>query len=551
MDRVMSNKKGFATYSQQFFQLTKKCFQTYLNPDTASITGQKRVSYSSGYQRVLRLKTQSQPFNTFGAALALLLLMVNWPALATDSKKADSWQHIARMARVALAHKDFKKALEGYQQAIAMIERRDPQSERLVNLKLMLAEVYRQQGNLVSATQILDKVEPSINNELFDPLLPARFWLRRADVDLTGRAYPKALSELQNSNRVLEKFFSPDSPMMAKCYIYLLGIACQTKQYPSVMDALSKLKRTSEKTRKQLGYDVMKEACANAAGTIHGLARDLIKDGNTAQSARVLKQFSETCPLPTHSASLWLYYLDETLNKGKLGEACIAIPSLNKLFEESEGMPRDLEAMRMEVECRIALNTLYSKLGNHQSDADAQWEYIRQIEEKIGKDTNGLDRYRGYQANSILFQSEFKDGQISDKGLAMVQAMNDFTVLPFLKQKFPEVDEEMKSHHISARLLLMHMSLVRNDPKRAIAALHSLNQKILREFHPKDKSIEFRMGKLAMWASQEFVEQKNLASAHQTALEAIKLVDSTPESADKAQTMVLLNKFLKLSEHPN
>ncbi|MBX9668732.1 MAG: hypothetical protein K2X93_13985 [Candidatus Obscuribacterales bacterium] len=483
------------------------------------------------------------PFQIFGPVLAILLI-AHCPSNATSPEKTKTWRYVARTARVALSKKDYKKAIAGYQNAITMLVRSEPQSEKVLNLKLMLVEVYRQQGNLVSAAQLLDQVELSIHNDGFDPLLPARYWQRRADVDFTGSANSKAISELQNSYRVLEKYFSPDSPMMAKSYICLLGLACNTKQYPSVMDALLKLKQTSEKTRKGVGLDLFRGACGRGSESIHALTGQLIKDGNTAQAARVLKQFSETCPTVVFPASLWLFFLDQTMNKGKIGEACMAIPSINKLFDESKSMQRDLETLRIEVDCRIALQTLYGRLGNHNQDVEAQWQRIGEIEEIIGHDANGEDRYRGYQACSIFFAKEVKDGKISDKGLAALQSMNDYTTFPLQKCISPAVDEDFKAFHVNARVELCHFLLLRNEPQKARTVLDSLNHQALIDVNAKDKLTSYRLGRLVIWMAQEFVKQKDLPSAHKAALEANKLIESARPSPDKDRDLVVVNRLL-------
>lgn len=121
------------------------------------------------------------------------------PLPAAAMAPSGAWRTISRDANMQFSDKDYAKAVEGYRAAIAELEKRDPGSESVLDLYLNLAETYRLRGDGLNARQILDKVGPTIlARKCDDPLLPARYWRRRADFVIglgDGRGYAAAYSK--------------------------------------------------------------------------------------------------------------------------------------------------------------------------------------------------------------------------------------------------------------------------------------------------------------------------------------------------------------------
>lgn len=103
---------------------------------------------------------------------------------ATSDKSADdNWRRASRKANIAFGDGDYAKAELAYKAAILALEKQDPYSEAMLDLNLNLADTYRRKGDLSKAMEMLNEVSDEIlSQKCSDPLLPARYWRRRASV---------------------------------------------------------------------------------------------------------------------------------------------------------------------------------------------------------------------------------------------------------------------------------------------------------------------------------------------------------------------------------
>ncbi len=95
-----------------------------------------------------------------------------------------TWSRVACYARQRAAHNDFDAAVVGYKKAIELAASERNVPDVTLNLKLCLAETYRKAHRLKECQSVLNSMTPQVMaHTKGDPLLPARFWGRKAELD--------------------------------------------------------------------------------------------------------------------------------------------------------------------------------------------------------------------------------------------------------------------------------------------------------------------------------------------------------------------------------
>ena len=211
------------------------------------------------------------------AACALSLLAHNSLAATrgaiSDSPQTASWQSLSRDANAKFGDDEFPGAVAGYKAAIAALEKKNPSSEALLDLYLNLADAYRRNDETQQARRVLKEVAPKIlSRTCDDPLLPARYWRRDADVCLNecnGVGYAHAYS---NALRIASENLPEEYRAIVKDKLLFLHNLCRMKLYAYAAPVASELQNTrpasleEEKSIKNGLLEFQQEMTKSASG---------------------------------------------------------------------------------------------------------------------------------------------------------------------------------------------------------------------------------------------------------------------------------------------
>lgn len=197
---------------------------------------------------------RNAPKSTMRRLSSAALAVLAWPFATTPSIAAvplsaslepAPWQKISREANVKFGDDDFPAAIAGYKAAIAELKKHAPSSEALLDVYLNLADSYRRNDETPQAAHVLDEVAPRIlSRHCEDPLLPARYWRRRADVCLNqmdGAGYARAFS---NALRVASENLPEEYRKIVKDKLLFLRTLSRMKLYAFAAPVALELKNT-------------------------------------------------------------------------------------------------------------------------------------------------------------------------------------------------------------------------------------------------------------------------------------------------------------------
>ncbi len=191
-------------------------------------------------------------------SLASVLLLVAAPLGWSDTGKAGPgastrrWREISRNASKALWLKKFTEAAAGYEEAIATISATSANCESLLNLKMNLAEVRRQQGLLKDATLLLDSVQTEIKQTPpLDPFLQARYWRGRSRLQESLKLYEDGANSAMKAFEIALPHFAPHSGHTFTAYSRLVYRLCELNGFNLILEVMSRVDKTYEPTSKQ------------------------------------------------------------------------------------------------------------------------------------------------------------------------------------------------------------------------------------------------------------------------------------------------------------
>lgn len=168
------------------------------------------------------------------------------------SASRSRWREISRKANKALYLKRLPEAAAGQKEAIAALSAVSPSSESLLNLKMNLAEVRRQEGLLKDATQLLDAVEAEIKRTPpLDPVLPARFWRSRSRLQESLKLREAAARSEMKAFDIALPHFAINSTHTIDAYTRLVRRLCELNAFDLVMEVMSRADKVYSSTSKQ------------------------------------------------------------------------------------------------------------------------------------------------------------------------------------------------------------------------------------------------------------------------------------------------------------
>lgn len=153
--------------------------------------------------------------------LAGLLLFSSFlPCLGVNAEpNLYEWRGVGRKATIALEHERYDEAIRLYRRALQMQKPEDLSFEINANLKVAMAESLLRQKKFAAAKMILDELAPQMaRHPESDPMLPARYWRRRAHL-LKRVGQEKLARECdQKSVEVVARYFPPDNDHFVTCW---------------------------------------------------------------------------------------------------------------------------------------------------------------------------------------------------------------------------------------------------------------------------------------------------------------------------------------------
>lgn len=404
----------------------------------------------------------------------MLLLDVNFAQAVT------SWRSVARGARANLAHQKYGAAEQGYAQALDMLSNQNPKAEEIFDLKLLLVETYRRDGQYGKADAILHSLEPAIaRNNFADPTIAVRFWRRRAELRCSQKRFVEGIACMKKAISILEKYFQSSSATLLNNYTVLLRLACEQHDWSTIAEVLDKIHSDNRKPETTPGASelhqiaALKEARAIAFNLVCDRASKLVA-AQDYKGAMILFRLMENDGHGEIGVQLLLSALMTNTRDKNFEKADVIVPFLNSALDKlSES---DKQSLALKIAGHAELACMYEIRGNAEKQL-SEWKKVLELYNKQKSGHSFIDEYHACHArNRISTLSEFKPEGASDRAIELISQSINATKLPASMHLSAPDLRAMRVMHVDSRVCFSWAYQTRKDWKNSETSLDSIDK---------------------------------------------------------------------------
>jgi tetratricopeptide (TPR) repeat protein len=305
--------------------------------------------------------------------LASLFLLPILPQAPCAAAAQETWRVVSRQARIAIDHQDFERAEKGYILALKILQKSDPNSEALQDLKLLLAQAYCRDGKIQQCDEVLAQVEKTINaTPPSDPLLVARYWRRRSELQARAGNLTAASESFRKALAVVRQCFGTDSKHYKDHWSGLIKRLVAAKQWTAVCTELQAVQSDGEPLY-QLPR-LLRESYTGALVLLERAAFESVKDGHLSDACLILAPLSSLDTNQDQLVRLWQTWVYGCFLHSQYPQAGAAIDSLNKLIQ-----PMSNSSAPGHIESSIKLRTCLATIYWYQNKSEAALAQLKSI----------------------------------------------------------------------------------------------------------------------------------------------------------------------------
>jgi hypothetical protein len=324
-------------------------------------------------------------FPMIAALVALSILGLSTPVMGKVT-----WQRLAQAARERAEHNQFDDALRAYDLAIQMAATDPYVPEAPLNLKLCLAETLRKAQRYEDCSAVLKSIEPQILGKTTgDPLMEARFWVRKADLAEDSKNDVAALEASRKALECRARCFNHDSADYLKFWQRYMWKLVHLANPRGFIDELRRFGKTNSWL---IEHDSATRSCftqACSAGA-HLIMRSL-DEKRYDDAFDLLYVIDSLSPHPMENVGMWLS-LQDHCKRSNHPSIVAKLPST--YFE----LAKIAQQKKLSPEQQIGLHSLllgaYSLLEKHAGTMD-EWRAIKTVFDSAGAN--------GFKSRDLLF----------------------------------------------------------------------------------------------------------------------------------------------------
>lgn len=286
------------------------------------------------------------------------------------------WRRVARRAHFMMQEHKYERAIYYYQKAIELLEHDQPKGEIALDLRLAIAENLRQQKLYSQAQAELDAIAQALQGrELLDPLLWARYWRRRAEVQFNQGLGTAGVASFHRMLAVIARHFDVLSPHRVNDWSLLVRLMEQHQLWENLIAELHTVAATYGSLDK--APQKLKVACADAQVAMHHAQDELLRQGKLDTAAKIIETLSKFGEQPLVNILRWSAWAQAAVEHDK-SKLPIAVKHIEDLLSQLPPPPNDHEA-EIEIQSRANLIFLYGLVKARPQLIEAQWDKISRL----------------------------------------------------------------------------------------------------------------------------------------------------------------------------
>ncbi len=370
----------------------------------------------------------------------------------------------------------------GYQRALELIPSTRHYQDARLDLMLGLAENARRARDFEKCLETLHKVKMALDaGKYLDPILPARYWRRQADLMLDLKRDAEATRAKGEVIRIIERNFDYDSEHFQRnSRVYISGLI-KAKQWQLVLDYLQSLfTRLPPEFKQNDDYD---ETFQNLRKEIH----HLIGLNRLALARSYLLQLERIDTKPAETLDIWWRWLQKCIHSKQPNLLPPVTNSLRKLCERLEADPK-AENLCATISCHALLARLYQEIFQP-SKEEVEWKAIDAGVSKLAGTSSAAEYISMLDTlMKVLKAEEFR----ASSGTGILLRFVELTKQPKM-QLSPDQTKQFDGFHFNSRCRLTSHYLRLDQPDKAADALASIDSAIVRRLHRNMRLVDLHV----------------------------------------------------------